>query len=106
MKDVVNLFYRYSSFACSIDNINKNNKSRKNQSGMVTSFTLRCACGRDYKKTSTGERPQSSSKMTACEWKAWYKKGMDKDTAKYGWSFTIEVPHHNHNRALGIGAYP
>ena len=57
MKDAVNLFYRYSSFACGIDNINKNKKSRKDQSGIVTSFTLRCACGRDYKKTSTRKRP-------------------------------------------------
>ncbi|KAF1935818.1 hypothetical protein EJ02DRAFT_305234, partial [Clathrospora elynae] len=44
--------------------------------------------------------------MTQCGWRAKSKRGLDEDTAEYGWSFTITVPHHNHNRAVGMGAFP
>jgi hypothetical protein len=106
MKDTVNTFYCYTGFACTINKVNQNKKSSKNESKQVTSFMVRCACGRDYKNKSTGQRLRSSSKMIGCEWKARCKKGWDKETAEYGWSFTIEVPHHNHNQAIGVGAFP
>jgi hypothetical protein len=105
-KDAVNLFYRYTGFAVSIDNVSKHMPSCKDKGTYVTSMKLQCACGQDYKNKSTGKCPHSSFKMTGCECRASCKRGLDPATAEYGWSFTITVPHHNHDRAMGIGAYP
>jgi hypothetical protein len=105
-RDAINLFYRYTGFAVTIDNVSKHTPSRRDPGTYVTSMKLRCGCGRAYKNKSTGERPRSSSKMTGCEWRASCKRGIDPDTVEYGWSFSIDLPHHNHNRAIGIGAFP
>jgi hypothetical protein len=83
-KDAVNLFYRYTGFAVSIDNVSKHTPSCKDNGTYVTSMKLRCVCGRDYKNKRTGERPRSSSKMTGCEWRASRKRGIDPATAECG----------------------
>jgi hypothetical protein len=71
----------------------------------VTSFILRCACGRAYKHQSSGKRSRTSSRMTGCTWRAWRKAAEDEETGEFGWSFDIEVPYHNHNRAVGKAAF-
>jgi hypothetical protein len=48
-RDAINAFYQPLGFACTIDNINRHNPSKQDAGKYVTSFTLRCACGRDYK---------------------------------------------------------
>jgi hypothetical protein len=105
-KDAVNLFYRYSGFAVSIHNVSKHTPSTKDLGKHVTSCKLRCGCGRSYTNKSRGERLHSSTKMTGCKWMACCKRRVDSETAEYGWSFEILVPHHNHNRAMGIGTFP
>ncbi|KAF1940153.1 hypothetical protein EJ02DRAFT_299479, partial [Clathrospora elynae] len=43
--------------------------------------------------------------MTGCEWAGRCKKELNTEIAEYGWRLTVEVPHHNHNRAIGRAAF-
>jgi hypothetical protein len=104
-RDAINAFYQPLGFACTIDNINRHNPSKRDAGKYVTSFTLRCACGRDYKHQSTGKRKRTSSKMTGCTWRARCKAQQDEETGDFGWSFDVEVPSHNHKRAVGKAAF-
>ncbi|KAF1938920.1 hypothetical protein EJ02DRAFT_313246, partial [Clathrospora elynae] len=43
--------------------------------------------------------------MTGCGWQGRCKKGYNEEIAEFGWSFSVTVPHHNHNRAVGRAAF-
>ena len=100
VKDALNFVFLDTGFACSIKSINRTKPSKKNQgTGLVTSFSLRCACGRKYVATSKGKR-RSSFKMTGCECEARCIRTKDNSTAEYGWILEVTVPYHNHKRAI------
>ncbi|KAF2029474.1 hypothetical protein EK21DRAFT_89718 [Setomelanomma holmii] len=92
MKNAVNSFYMHKGFACSISGTNYYKPSRKNKD-------------KKYTKTGTGKRPQTSSKMTRCEWQAKCTYGINPEKAEIGWFFEVTVPHHNHQCALSHLAF-
>jgi hypothetical protein len=104
-KDAINAFYINQGFATTVNNCNYHKPSGIDPGKYVVSFTLRCACGRSYKQQSTGKRKRTASRMTGCQWAARCKKGRDEETGDFGWSFVVEVPHHNHNRSIGRSAF-
>ena len=105
VRNAINRSYLHTGFAISIHNINYHKPSGKDKGKYVTSFTVRCACGGDYKPQGTGKRPRSSTKMTGCGWRGRCKKGYNEEIAEFGWSFSVTVPYHNHNRAVRRAAF-
>jgi hypothetical protein len=43
--------------------------------------------------------------MTGCTWAARCKAGKNEETGEFGWSFDVEKPYHNYNRATGKAAF-
>jgi hypothetical protein len=104
--NAINAFYLNKGFAVTINNTNRNKKTKGISSRNVTLVDLRCACGREYKHQSTGKRKRTLLRMTGCDWRARIKsKVRDEETANIGWSFEVLVPYHNHNRAISRSAF-
>ena len=102
-KNTVTRHLMHLGFAVSIESTQKTGGSAWNPVKTVSAVILRCACGREYKSRSTGQR-EVTSRMTGCEWKARLHKVYDAEHAEDVWKYNVRVPYHNHDCAKDMRA--